>query len=40
MRTAFVEFSDSAGDTSQGCDRPPDVTGVFNGAPFEVKVGC
>ncbi|MEM6281459.1 MAG: transporter substrate-binding domain-containing protein [Chloroflexota bacterium] len=36
----YVEFSDSAGDASQGCDRPPDMTGVFNGAPFEVKVGC
>ena len=36
----YVEFSDTAGDTSLGCDRPPDIRGFFNGAEFEGRVGC
>jgi ABC-type amino acid transport substrate-binding protein len=36
----FIEFSDTAGDSSLGCDRQPDMTGQINGAAFEVKVGC
>jgi len=36
----YVEFSDTAGDTSLGCERAPDIRGFFNGAEFEGRVGC
>lgn len=36
----YIEFSDTAGDTSLGCGREPDIRGFFNGAAFEGKEGC
>lgn len=36
----YIEFSDTAGDTSLGCGRPADIRGFFNGAQFEGRVGC
>ena len=36
----YVEFSDTAGDTSLGCEREPDIRGFFNGADFDGRVGC
>ena len=36
----YIEFSDTAGDTSLGCSRTPDISGFFNGAQFEGRLGC
>ncbi len=36
----YIEFSDTAGDTSLGCGREPDIEGFLNGAAFEGKIGC
>ena len=36
----YISFSPTAGDTSLGCGRAPDISGFFNGATFEGRVGC
>ncbi len=36
----YMIFSDTAGDTSLGCNRDPDIEGFFNGAAFQARVGC
>ena len=36
----YMSFSDTAGDTSLGCNRDPDIEGFFNGAAFQARVGC
>lgn len=36
----YIEFSATAGETSLGCEREPDLKGFFSGASFEGRVGC